>query len=67
MVLAENPVRKRPLRRPSLRWEDIVKRCRIVERWPRLVNKSNEQRDLEDWMFDGLVLEVGHTQEEENK
>lgn len=27
-VLEQNPIRKRPLERLKLRWEDIVERCR---------------------------------------
>jgi hypothetical protein len=43
------------------------KRRGIVERWPILKNKSSGSRHLEDWMFDGLVLVAGNTQEEEEK
>jgi len=39
------------------------KRRGIVERWPKLENKSSGQRDLEDWLFDEMVLVGGNTQE----
>lgn len=60
MVLAaENPVGKKPLGRPRLRWEDVVKiDVKSLGGGPdwNLECRSSRQGDLEDWLFDGMPL-----------
>lgn len=48
MVLKQNPVRKRLLRRPKLRWEDIVEKD--VEELGDRVNWKNLTMNIDDWI-----------------
>jgi len=48
MVLKQNPVRKKPLRRPKLRWEDIVKKD--VEELGDIVSWKDLVMNSDDWI-----------------
>jgi hypothetical protein len=64
--LTENPEGKKPHGSPRLRWEDVVKRdVKSLNGGPDWKTKAADSV-LEDWLFDGMVLVAGSTQEEED-
>lgn len=55
MVLENNPIRKKPLGRPRVRWEDLVKT--YIEELDDQIGRREQIIEMagRDWMFDGMV------------
>eukprot|EP00102_Acyrthosiphon_pisum_P014323 XP_008184319.1 PREDICTED: zinc finger protein 664-like [Acyrthosiphon pisum] len=67
VVLTENPKGKRPLGRPRLRWEDLVKRdVESLNGGPDWKTKAAD-RDLEDWLTKCKTEEKVNTTDTEIK
>jgi len=59
-VIEEEPIGKRPLGRPRLRWEDCVKKgLNKVRSRNQMERSCREQGQMARFVFSGMVLKAG--------